>query len=391
MRLLPPTAPDESAATLRPTRAALARIAAVLRSGVAVGVGIAAVVGAVPPVSWAWLGPALVLLFAWTPVYATVAWTRGLRPWLIGTDLCVAAALCLSIGHLVPPAGLAGTESWVAVIGSMTVVCAQLSGVPVVSVPAGLLVVASLVAGQRLAHSTDGGTTALGVQTVQVLVAAAVTAAATRIERTAVGAFERLQEARASAALDLARREDERAQSRLVHNGPLTTLTMALHSGEETPSATLRQRAAAALEALSRLAAAEDTAAALDADVRLDERLSQVVVWYEPPLRIAVGLQPCSVPAAVADAFAGAVSEALENVVRYAGADRAAVTLTEEHGAVRAGVTDVGRGFDLAGQSGYGFGLREDLVGRMAAVRGTAVVRSSPGAGTAVDLEWRRG
>ncbi len=388
---LPRPAPGQPPVTLRPMRAALARIAAVLRCAVAAAAGIAAVLGAVAPVSWAWLGPALVLLFAWTPVYATVAWTRGLRPWLIGADLCVAAALSLAVGHLVPAAALAGTTSWVAVIGSMTVVCAQLTGTPVLSVPAGLLVVASLVAGQRIAHSTDGGMIALAVQVVQVLVAAAVTAAAMRTERTVVGAFERLQQARAAAGLDLARREDERAQLRLVHNGPLTTLTMALHDVSGASSVTLRQRAAAALEALPRLAAGGDAAAAGDTGVRLDERLAQVVVWYEPPLRIAVGLHPCLVPAAIADALTGAVSEALENVVRYAGTDRAVLTLAEEHGTVRVGVSDAGRGFDPAWQSGYGFGVREDLAGRMAAVGGTAVVRSSPGAGTAVDLEWRRG
>ena len=229
---------DQPTVTRRPMRAGLASMVAALRGAVAVGAGVAAVVGAVRPVSWAWLGPALALLFAWTPGYVAVAWTRGLRPWLIGVDLCVAAGLALAVGHLVPPAALPGTASWVAVIVAMTVVSAQLNGSPRVSVPAGLLVVACLVTGQRLAHSPDGGMDVLAIQTVQTLVAAAVMAAAMRIERTAVSSFTRLQEAQASAALDLAKREDERAQLRLVHNGPLTTLTMALHSTAAEPGAT---------------------------------------------------------------------------------------------------------------------------------------------------------
>jgi signal transduction histidine kinase len=383
---------SEQPSAMRPMRAGLARMVAVLRGIVAAGAGVSAVVGAVRPVSWIWLAPALALVFAWTPVYVTVAWTRGLRPWLVGTDLCIGAALSLAVGHLVPPAELPQPSSWVANIASMTVVSAQLSGNLVVSFPAGLLVMTSLVAGGRLGHSADGGIETLAIQAVQIVAAAAVMVGAVRIEQTAVGAFQRLQEARASAALDLARHEDERAQLRLVHNGPLTTLTMALHGSAGAPSATLTKRAAAAIEALPRLAAAA-AADVEDIDVRLDERLSQVVVWYEPPLRIAAVLHPCLVPPAVAEAFTGAVSEALENVVRYAGMDRAAVTLAEEDGAVRVGVSDAGRGFDPGGpsQSGYGFGVREDLTGRMAAVRGTAVVRSSPGEGTAVDLEWRRG
>lgn len=375
-------------ATLRPMRAGLARMVAALRGTVAAAAGISAVVGAVTPVSLTWLVPALALVFAWTPVYVAVAWTRGLRPWLVGADLCVAAALALGIGHLVPGAALPGTASWVAVLVSMTVVSAQLGGAPVASVPAGLLVVASFVAGQRLARSADGGMPALMTMAAQVLAAATVMAVAMRVERTTVGAFGRLQEAQAAATLARARREDERAQLRLVHNGPLTILTMALHSVTPRPSATLRHRAAATLDALPRLAAG---AGAGEGDVRLDERLSQVVVWYEPPLRIAAELSPYLVPAAVADAFAGAVSEALENIVRHAGTDRAAVVLREDHGTVRVETSDSGRGFDPGRLPDYAFGIREDLGGRMAAIGGTVAVRSSPGQGTTIDLEWRRG
>ena len=217
--------------TLRPMRVGLARMVAALRGVIAAVAVIAAIVGAMPPVSWAWLGPALALVLSWTPVYVAVAWTHGLRPWLIGTDLMVAATLSLAVGHLVPAAALAGTFSWVSTLMSMTVVSAQLAGSPLVSVPAGLLAVAAFVAGQRLAGSADGGMTALLVLVVQVLVGAGVMVAAMRVERIALRAFLGLQEAQATAALALARREDERAQLRMVHNGPLTMLTMALHAG----------------------------------------------------------------------------------------------------------------------------------------------------------------
>lgn len=426
MRMLPSFrsrgAPAAPRATLRPMRTGLARMVASLRGAVAAAALIAAVVGAVPPVSLVWLVPALALVCAWTPAYVMVAWTRGLRPWLLGVDLCVSAALALAVGHLVPAAAIAGTTSWVAVITSMTVVSAQLGGAPAVSVPAGLLVVACYAAGQRLAHSPDGGLTALPIMVVQTLAGAAVMVVAMRIERTAVGAFRRLQEAEASAALARARREDERAQLRMVHNGPLTTLTMALHTadagagdagagdasageagagraGAYRSTATLRHRAAAVLAALPEIAAVPAAVpvgvpgAGDGARVRLEERLSQVVVWYSPPLRISADLHPVSVPAAVAEAITGAVSEALENTVRYAATDRVTVKLREDAGAVRVTVTDAGRGFDLAeiSPSGRGFGVREDLVGRMASVDGAATLRSSPGAGTAVELEWRRG
>jgi signal transduction histidine kinase len=57
---------------------------------------------------------------------------------------------------------------------------------------------------------------------------------------------------------------------------------------------------------------------------------------------------------------------------------------------VRVTVADQGRGFDPAQVSGLGFGLREDLAGRMAAAEGSFAVRSRPGAGTQVHLEWAR-
>ncbi len=211
---------------------------------------------------------------------------------------------------------------------------------------------------------------------------------ALRAERNAVRAFTGLQEARASAELAAARREDEHAQLRFVHNGPLTTLTMALHGDSEGPSTVLSQRAAATLQALPQLLAAGEPLPG--GETRLDERLARVIVWYEPAFTVGADLQPCSVPHDVAEAFTGAMAEALENIARHAETQRATVALREQTSAVEVDVTDKGRGFDPDQPSGFAFGLREDLAGRMAAVGGSATIRSNPGAGTLVHLEWRR-
>jgi histidine kinase-like protein len=376
----------EQSPELRPMRSALARMAAALRGVVAVIAISAALLGVEPPLSWWWLGSALVVVACWTSVYVAVAWTRGLRIWLIGVDLLFTAALCLAIGKLVPATAVPGTLSWVTNIASMAVVGAQLAGVPLVSVPAALLVAVSAVAGSRLAHSPDGGTPAGILLITQAVIAAAVMAVALRTERGAVGAFNDLQEAQAAADLAVVQRKDERAQLRLVHNGPLTTLTMALHASPERPGEMLNRHAAITLASLPQLAAVTESS---DDRLRLDERLAQVIVSYEPPLRIIANLQQCSVPADIADAFAGAVGEALENIVRHAGTRRATADLRDDGRAVQVTVADQGRGFDAAQLSGRGFGLREDLAGRMAAVGGSATVRSSSGMGTVIDLEWR--
>ena len=368
-------------------RAALARMAAALRAVIAVVAVTSAIVGAGSAVSWWWLFPALVAVGCWTSVYAVVAWTRGLQFWLIATDLVLTAVLCLGTSKLVPAGAVSGTTSWVTNIASMAVVCAQLAGMAILSVPAGLLVAASAAVGARLAHSPDGGVPAATVLAAQTVIAAGVMIVALRTERAAVGAFTHLQKTQAAAALAAAQREDERAQLRLVHNGPLTTLTMALHASPERLGEPLRRHAAITLKSLPKLVAENGAG---DGEVRLDEQLAQVVVSYEPPLRITANLQVCSAPEDIAEAFVGAVREALENVVRYAGTRHATAELRDDHGAVRVRVADRGRGFDTTQSSSKGFGLREDLAGRMGAVGGSATVRSNPGKGTTVELAWRR-
>ena len=374
-------------AGLRLMLPAIARMVAVLRCGVGITAVTSGLLAGGPPLSWWVLAGAVAIVAAWTACYVAVAWTRGLQDWLVGTDLAVVAVLCLGIGRLVPVTALAGTTSWVSLTAAMAVVSAQLAGKPARWLPVCLIDAGAMVVGSQLAHSPDGGEYAGGLMVIQSILSALVMIIVLRAERSAVRAFTDLEDAQAAAMLAAARRADERALLRMVHNGPLTILTMALHSGAQRPSAIVRQRAAEALDALRGMAAASDTSAA---ETRLDERLAKVVAWYEV-LEVAVDLQVCLVPADVADAFAGAVAEALENVVRYAGTRRAAVVLRDEEGIVRITVADQGRGFEPALVSGLGFGLREDLAGRMAAARGSSAVQSVPGGGTRVQLEWARG
>lgn len=373
---------------LRLMRPAIARMVAALRAGVGVAAVVSGALAGGAPLSWWILASALTLYAGWTACYVTVAWTRGLRDWLVGADLLLAGVLCLAIGALVPASALAGSTSWVSLIAAMTVVTAQLAGKPLLWLPVCLAVAAAMVVGSQLAHSPDGGLYTGGLMVTQSVLTAIVMVIVLRGERSAIRAFADLEQAQAASMLASARRDDERAQLRMVHNGPLTILTMALHSGAQRPSAMVRQRAAEALAALRDMTVITTSTRAGQA--RLDERLAKVTAWYEV-LEVATDLEPCLVPVDVADAFAGAVAEALENVVRYAGTQRAAILLREENSVVRVTVTDDGRGFEPALVSGFGFGLREDLEGRMAAARGSSVVRSRPGAGTEIHLEWTRG
>jgi Histidine kinase-like ATPase domain len=376
-------------AHLTPVRVTMGRLAAGARGTVTIAAVASAAIGTVPPLSWGWVAPVLIALVAWTSVYVRVAWTVGMRPWVAFVDLAFGAFLCLNIGHLVPAAAQQGT-SWVGVTVSMIVVWAQVTGSPAIYVPAGLLVAGTFVMGSQMAQIENGLGFGITMAT-QVIAGAAVMQIAVRAGRVASRTFDELQMAERAAAIETARRADERAQLRLLHNGPLTTLTMAIHrEGQRQPSPLLRQRSAVNLIELQQLASETPDGESTEdgGATRLDERLAQVVVWYEPMLQMSTRLSACVVPRSAADAFAEAASEALENVVRHAKTDRVIVVLDEATGTIRATITDRGRGFEPAGDTDQHFGIREAMVGRMAAAGGCARVESQPGQGTTVVLEW---
>lgn len=87
-------------------------------------------------------------------------------------------------------------------------------------------------------------------------------------------------------------------------------------------------------------------------------------------------------PREVESAVYFCVLEALQNVVKYAGATSVEVTLSEGEGELAFEVSDNGRGFDHSAVDA-GAGLT-NMADRMDAVGGVFVVESSLGVGTSV-------
>lgn len=85
------------------------------------------------------------------------------------------------------------------------------------------------------------------------------------------------------------------------------------------------------------------------------------------------------------EAVRDAVREALVNTAKHAGVDTAVIRVDESAGGIEVVVRDQGRGFDMSAET-LGFGLRQSIVGRLEDVGGTAMVYSSPGAGTRVRM-----
>ena len=74
--------------------------------------------------------------------------------------------------------------------------------------------------------------------------------------------------------------------------------------------------------------------------------------------------------------------EALNNVAKYSGAERAKVRLAQSNGDLTFEVSDEGAGFDME-RTTYGTGLR-GMADRVEAIGGVLEIRSTPGRGTSV-------
>ncbi len=377
----------------------IALCGAVMRAAEGLAAAVAALLGAVPPVSMAWIAPAVAIDLTWTGLFVWAMLAYGPLTWLVLGEVAVTAGFGLAQGHLVVPEAADGGASWVAVLTTMTIVVAALGWTPRVAVPAGLAVTGAHLAGAHLAGLASGTATA-GIHLIQVAAMAALMSLLRRSAAVADVALGGLRRASTEAAVLRARRADERAQYSRVHDTVLNTLTMVGAGGVAASSPMLRRQAAADLAELERIAARAvpyadpdpdggrhggQDGAADEAPVRLDARLREVAA--RSTLRVTAELADLAVPGAVAEAFAGAATEALTNVARHAGVDAARLGTVRAGNEIRVEIADRGRGFDPTHLPPDRYGLRRSIVERMDSVGGGARVESGDG-GTRVTLWW---
>ncbi|MEH1167485.1 ATP-binding protein [Micromonospora sp. CPCC 205539] len=338
-----------------------------------------------PPVEPALLLPGVAALTGWSLWYAARALRHGITPALVIGDVAVTTAACLLIPLLVAPEVLPGEGSWIAVLASTTVINTQATAPARWSVPAGLLVIAAYVVGAQAA----GNPAEAQAHAATLLVQTACTAMMTAVMRRRIGradqAFAEHHRLTREALVARTAREAERRQNRDLHDTVLGTLTMVGLGAVPGPSVSMRERCAADLRTL--IALTDAGPAPGDGPVPLDGRL-RAVPDRLPELRVHLELASCAVPAGVADAITESAYAALSNVVRHAPGAQATLRLTRDAIAVVVEVADDGPGFDPATVPTHRYGLRESVRGRMSAVGGRAEVRSAPGAGTLIRLEW---
>lgn len=188
-------------------------------------------------------------------------------------------------------------------------------------------------------------------------------------------------------------REQERTRiAALVHDSVLSTLLDASRAGADPQ--VLRRQAEGAIVQLSAMASpAQD--GTYDAVGALE--LFGAAVWsvdWQLPYheQIMAGGARLRVPAEVATTMAAALTEAVRNSVRHAPKGqpvRRTVVAAAGPDTLRLELTDDGPGFDPATVPAGRLGISVSILGRMRQLPGgSATVRSSPGSGTTVTLQW---
>jgi len=206
-----------------------------------------------------------------------------------------------------------------------------------------------------------------------------------------------VDEARAQAVDSYARAaaanaaEQERvAVAALMHDSVLAAL-IAAERADSPRARTLG--VAMAREALTRLANAENDAREGNDAPRSPTGIAEDVEVASRELGVSVSVTRAisndapAVPGRVARALVLAATQAVANAVQHAGGVGLRVNVEATSERVRLTVKDAGEGFDMSGVPDDRLGIRGSIIARVAAVGGTADLRSGPG-GTIVELEW---
>lgn len=238
-----------------------------------------------------------------------------------------------------------------------------------------------------------GEEVSFGAYALAVGIAAAVSASAlTRLtdrRRAAESTGSHLEagvEAAESSAADL------RAQEVLIHESVLNTLT-ALSQGaaESVPQELLRKRIDEAFRVLTAVTSGPSAQNDVTTSIFDPRAITQDIVerLRANGTRVRVkGPSREGLPPEVVRAIGGAVREALLNIERHSQASEVSVELRVTRGdGIRITVSDDGVGFDSS-QATSRFGLSQAIRQSVADSGGAVNVRSAPGRGTTLEVNW---
>ncbi|MGB7961627.1 MAG: ATP-binding protein [Propionicimonas sp.] len=195
----------------------------------------------------------------------------------------------------------------------------------------------------------------------------------------------------AKAAVEAALVEERRRLDSIIHDEVMTTLVAAAQA-TQLPDAQVATIARHALQQLT--AAGEATGDRTPVTLEhLGWLIHDVVSTLCPGLEFSnVATDPSlQVPHAVASAVGQACREVATNIDRHAAAERVRVSLADPSGGkpgFQVTLADDGSGFDPRAVPDDRFGLQLSVHERVQSVGGEVQVRSRPGEGTVVVIEW---
>ncbi|KAA0118448.1 sensor histidine kinase [Mycolicibacterium sp. P9-22] len=322
---------------------------------------------------------ALALLVCWS-VYRLVTRSRSTTFQIL--DLCYVLVVSASVPVFGTDPQLLYTNSVPQVIAGVAVITCAIAQPPRVSFPAALAITAAYMIGCAQVVGWDQVlhipmlyymlAVEWAITTVLVLTARTV---ARRVDQTRADNHDAaLRDAIAAAV-----RDHELEHMALVHDTAASTLHLVGEGAEVSPE----RIAAQASRDLALLAgepiglgamSATDVAAAIGVELQ----------HCTTPVEMT-GLARLVLDGRTANAVVAVVREAINNADRHARAQRIVIDISP----TKVTVTDDGVGFDPITTT-LGHGVAESIVGRMRRANGTASVRSSPGAGTVVTVNWHQ-
>jgi signal transduction histidine kinase len=182
----------------------------------------------------------------------------------------------------------------------------------------------------------------------------------------------------------------------IVHDSVLTTLLSAAAADspkEAELAATMARQAIARLNDAGQVPVGDETVIPF---ARLSDRIRQAAAAFAGPFTILEDhIDFLALPVHTSDALYSATVQAMVNSMQHAGPTDAALsrtlTLTSNlQGGCTIEVSDTGVGFDLDAVPTERLGLRISIQERVISAGGAVTVRTSPGLGTSVRIEWPR-
>ena len=184
----------------------------------------------------------------------------------------------------------------------------------------------------------------------------------------------------------------ELEQSRLdalVHDSVLTTLLVA--SKAQTPEEILlaRESATDALRKLDSDNASTQIGSAIT-QVSFFEALQNRILEVHPNFEVSLQqTNSALLPELVAEVLTEATLQAVDNSTKHAGgAARKSVSLQSQGQGLKIVISDTGKGFRPSKIPKDRLGIQLSIIGRVKSVGGRVFIRSEPGKGTDVVLEW---